>query len=190
MSFVNAVYLDRFISIVSDGKITDIENDRNDDIKKFVKHHNNFFVAVTGYLDIWIAVRDTINAAVGLNVKQAKELVVDDFESLKHHRATNGSIVSASAMIVGFENKMFYGFNVRMAEGKVFVSKVEFGGTTSLDPQLDFDTASEIADEISIISRPLTINKIQRIQRKELKRVASISASVNDNVFQEVIYNE
>jgi len=190
MSFVNAVYLDRFISIVSDGKITDIENDRNDDIKKFVKHHNNFFVAVTGYLDIWIAVRDTINAAVGLNVNQAKELVVDDFESLKHHRATNGSIVSASAMIVGFENKMFYGFNVRMAEGKVFVSKVEFGGTTSLDPQLDFDTASEIADEISRISRPLTINKIQRIQRKELKRVASISASVNDNVFQEVIYNE
>ena len=190
MSFVNAVYLDRFISIVSDGKITDIENDRNDDIKKFVKHHNNFFVAVTGYLDIWIAVRDTINAAVSLNVKQAKELVVDDFESLKHHRATNGSIVSASAMIVGFENKMFYGFNVRMAEGKVFVSKVEFGGTTSLDPQLDFDTASEIADEISRISRPLTINKIQRIQRKELKRVASISASVNDNVFQEVIYNE
>lgn len=190
MSFVNAVYLDRFISIVSDGKITDIENDRSDDIKKFVRHPNNFFVAVTGYLDIWTAVRDTINSTLDLNITQAKELVVDYFESLKHCRATNGSIVSASAMIVGFENKLFYCFNIRMVEEKVFVSKMAFGGTTSLDPQLDFDTASEIANEISKISRPLTINKIQRIQRKELKRVASISASVNDNVFQEVIYNE
>lgn len=190
MSFVNVVYLDHFISIISDGKITDIENDRNDDIKKFVKHPNNFFVAVTGYLDIWIAVRDAINSNRALNIKQAKEFVVDYLESLKHRRATNGSIVSASAMIVGFENKKFYGFNIRMAEGEVFVNTMALGGTTSSDPQLDFGTASEIVTEISKISSPLTINKIQRIQRKELKRVASISTSVNNNVFQEVIFNE
>lgn len=189
MSFVNTVQTDQFISIISDGKITDPENKMNGDIKKFVKHPNNFFVAVTGYLDIWASIRKQIISNPFLDVEKAKDLVINSLEFFKNIRSTDGSIASASAIIAGFRNNRFYGFSIRMKEGHLIVNEMESSGTTSLDPELDFDTAPEIAAELVNLGESLTIDKIQSCQRKELMRVANVSPSVNKTVFQEVIYN-
>lgn len=190
MSFVNAVYSDDFISIISDGKISEPGVERKDEIKKFIIHQNHFFVSVTGYLDIWILIRDFIIQNNALTVITAIEAVHNQLDYLKTHNAENGKIISASAIIAGYDMGKFKGVSLRMVGGELHMKRLCTFGTTSLDPELDFDTAAEISSNLSALLNPNNINMVKKYQRKELRRVAKVSQTVDTKIFQEVIYNE
>ena len=169
MSFLNLTLTKDFISVLSDGQITENEQAIRTHFKKFYVSPNGFLVGITGFHKISEEILVQLHYQPQLIPLEAQEFY--------------------NAVIAFFNNGQPQARTYHMEEGKL--STMDYLGSSliSFPPDdIDFDPTKLISTYLK--DGQSLLPKIQLLQRNALYRIAESSKTVNKTVFQEVIKKE
>ncbi|MFK4952524.1 hypothetical protein VNN37_07875 [Lactococcus garvieae] len=189
MSFLNLALTKDFISVLSDGQITENEQAIRTHFKKFYVSPNGFLVGITGFHKISEEILVQLHYQPQLMPLEAQEFLLSALLRYKDKRYGLTKKVAYNAVIAFFNNGQPQARTYHMEEGKL--STMDYLGSSliSFPPDdIDFDPNKLISTYLK--DGHSLLPKIQLLQRNALYRIAESSKTVNKTVFQEVIKKE
>ncbi len=191
MSFVNLVMTPDFISIVSDGQITESGQITQTHFKKFIVSPQHFVVAITGFQLITENIKKKFYYQPNLSFDEAVKFLIQELEKYKDKRLHFGqTFICYNAIIAGFPTNhstpIAMSFHI---ENQQLTRKVyEKSALISLLPDdIDFNPNFIISENLRYFDKNSRLFHIQSLQRNALYKVAAHSKTVNRTVFQEII---
>ncbi|MEY8537472.1 hypothetical protein AALM99_03285 [Lactococcus muris] len=186
MSFLNLALTKDFISILSDGQITENGQAIRTHFKKFYVSPNGFLVGITGFHKITEEILVQIHYQPHLTPLEAQEFLLSALLRYKDKRSALTKKVAYNAVIAFFNNGLPQAKTYHIEDGSLTTKDYLGSSLISFPPDdIDFDPNKLISTCLKDGQYPLP--KIQLLQRNALYRVAESSQTVNKTIFQEII---
>mgnify|MGYP006981392898 CR=1 FL=1 len=182
MSFLNLALTKDFISVLSDGQITENDQAIRTHFKKFYVSPNGFLVGITGFHKISEEILVQLHYQPQLMPLEAQEFLLSALLRYKDKRYGLTKKVAYNAVIAFFSNGQPQARTYHIEEG-ILSSLISFP-----PDDIDFDPNKLISTYLK--DGQSLLPKIQLLQRNALYRIAESSKTVNKTVFQEVIKKE
>lgn len=186
MSFVNFIVLDGFISVVSDGQITDGDTRMSisENYKKFFIHHNNFIVAANGHYDTCNNYLNLFRTLPDIEFEESIDITKHFAQVNRNVKTDNEELIGLSLAVAGFSKNKATIRTIKLTNGDIFEKETPSPSTTSFVPSdgnIGIDQI--IVNELNKISLS-DIDKILAIQKNALYIISNISDSVNKTAFE------
>lgn len=189
MSFLNLVLTKNFISIVSDGQITENNRAIKNHFKKFYVSPNGFLVGITGFHKITEEVIVQFYYQAELNPQEAQEFLTSALKRYKDKRIGFNKKVAYNAVFACFNDGQPQARTYHIENGLLTTKDYHGASLISFPPDdIDFDPNKFIRTHLN--NGLSLLPKIQLLQRNTLYRVADSSKTVNKTVFQDIIKKE
>lgn len=186
MSFLNLALTKEFISILSDGQITENGQALRRHFKKFYVSPKGFVIGITGYHKITEEILVQIHYQPQLDPQGAQSFLTTALERYKDKRAGLAKKVAYNAVIAFYSNGVPKARTFHIEEGKLTTRDYSGSSLISFPPDdIDFDPNKIISTYLK--NNQALLPKIQLLQRNALYRIAECSQTVNKTVFQEII---
>jgi hypothetical protein len=191
MSYVNMAVNEDFISIISDGQVTkdDKVNVIKDDFKKIFKSQN-FVVGITGNYDTAVELFSELERSF-YNFNAAVGIVVAIMNKYHGKRDEYGVVIKNHICIAGYPKGKLKAIVFHDTPGETYFKSVQSPLDVSLDPEdIDFDPGQFFKKNVILKENgAFILENIQNAQKLTLLKVAAQSKTVNNHIFQEVLYN-
>ncbi len=189
MSFLNLALTKDFISVLSDGQITENGQAIRTYFKKFYVSPNGYLVGITGFHKITEEILVQIHYQPHLDPVEAQEFLFNALLRYKDKRYGLTKKVAYNAVIAFFSNDQPQARTYHIEDGKLSTQDYLGSSLISFPPDdIDFDPNKLISTYLK--DGQSLLPKIQLLQRNALYRVAENSQTVNKTVFQELIKKE
>ncbi|MDG6111054.1 hypothetical protein NF715_05980 [Lactococcus formosensis] len=189
MSFLNLALTKDFISVLSDGQITENEQAIRTYFKKFYVSPNGFLVGVTGFHKITEEILVQFHYQPHLTPLEAQGFLLSALLRYKDKRSTLTKKVAYNAVIAFFDNGQPQARTYHIEDGMLSTKDYTGSSLISFPPDdIDFDPNKLISTHLK--NGQSLLPTIQLLQRNVLYRIAENSKTVNKTVFQEVIKKE
>lgn len=186
MSFLNLALTKNFISILSDGQITENGRAVRTHFKKFYVSPNGFLVGITGFHKISEEILVQLHYQPHLKPLEAQEFLLSALLRYKDKRFSLTKKVAYNAVIAFFSDGQPQARTYHIEEGRLTTQDYLGSSLISFPPDdIDFDPNKLISTYLK--EGQFLLPKIQLLQRNALYRVAESSQTVNKIIFQEII---
>lgn len=193
MSFVNLVITDQFISVLSDGQVTQDSQIIESHFKKFETSPQGFVIAITGFEKITNDIRKKFYYQPQLNFDEAKALLLQELEHYAMKHLAFSGLLSFNALMAGFvstesgqKEGLAYTFHVE--NGQITEKSYKKSAVLSLLPDdISFNPNLIISTHLADVPKAHLAFHIPNLQRNALYQVANASKTVNHVYFQDII---
>lgn len=188
MSFANLVLTENFISVISDGQITENGRITQTHFKKFIVHAENFVIVVTGYQIIVQEIKKKFHYQPKLSYEEARDFLRILLEKYQEKRVNFGqNLIAYSAVIAGFTPEL-RATVFHIEKSKMTSKDYQKPALLSLLPDdIDFNPNELMSQQMSTLKGSFSLPLAQSLQRNALYHVAKQSQTVNQVIFQESI---
>lgn len=192
MSYVNVFLGPDFISVISDGQVTDNSGTvKNHRFKKFVVTRSKVVVSMTGSHGLAEILLKTVKQNLDdNNYDEINAFVSDTLQSHVGLKNVDGNLVDSQIIVAGFLGGGTQAVGYRFMQSLNDFSKTyhQAVGVVSMNPlgsAYNFEDLYQTANYIS--EGKINIKKVQNRQKFVLSKVAENSNMVNNFVFQELV---
>ncbi|MFC4651588.1 hypothetical protein ACFO26_01520 [Lactococcus nasutitermitis] len=193
MSFLNVILTENFISVISDGQITEHNSITQENFQKFYVSKNHFVIGITGYEKIVRDIKKRFHYFPKLSYQEAQLLLIDELRKYRKKQNGIGKLIRFNAVIAGFtdSSSVSSARTFHIEKGEISTRDYSSQAVLSLCPDdISFNPNQLIAQNISLENGKILPFQAQALQRSTLFKVAEQSNAVNKIIFQELIENE